>query len=111
MQFRNCGEMYADMGLSKLAEHVLRESEHQREHARTQIQCVLFLEGQPNLGEQNALVTGVTVVEMLKARLEDPEIDHACLLEKQLRPVEMVGLQDYLEWQLGTCNPTRRFTW
>lgn len=37
------GEMYADMGLNRLAEKSLHESEHERQHARALIQRILFL--------------------------------------------------------------------
>ena len=45
------GEMYADMGLSHLAEKSLHESEHERLHARALIQRILFLEGKPKIAK------------------------------------------------------------
>ena len=128
------GEMYADMGLTKLAEKAIHESEHERQHARALIQRILFLEGKPDLGQRHALKIGKNVVEMLKSdlaveyrvasdlkkamaacekaqdyvtrdhlaiQLEDTEMDHAYFLEKQLRLIEQIGLQNYLQSQTG----------
>lgn len=63
------GEMYADMGLHKLAEKALHESAHEREHAQAIIQRILFLEGKPDLSKREALQIGTTVPDMLKADL------------------------------------------
>ena len=127
------GEMYADMGLTKLAEKTLHESEHEKEHARAMIQRILFLEGKPDLSKREGLNVGKDVPAMLKSDLEveyrvaanlkaaiaecekacdfvtrdalvtqldDTEMDHAYFLEKQLRQIEMMGLQNYLQSQL-----------
>lgn len=129
------GEMYADFGLRHLAEKSLHESEHERQHARALIQRILFLEGKPQLDKREALNTGKTVPEMLKAdleveykvvgelkkamaacekardyvtrdllgvQLEDSEMDHAYYLEKQLRLIERVGLENYQQSQMGS---------
>ncbi len=129
------GEMYADFGLSHLAEKSLHESDHERQHARALIQRILFLEGKPNLVKRDALKVGKHVQEMLKAdlaleykvvgelkkamtaceraqdyvtrdmlsvQLEDTEMDHAYFLEKQLRLIELVGLQNYQQSQMGS---------
>ena len=63
------GEMYADMGFSKLAEKAIHESDHERQHARALIQRILFLEGKPDLGKRHPLKIGKTVEEMLKSDL------------------------------------------
>lgn len=63
------GEMYADMGLSALAEHSLHESLHECEHARALIQRILFLEGKPNLAKRDALKIGKDVKAMLESDL------------------------------------------
>ena len=63
-------EMYADFGLSHLAEKILHESEHERQHARALIQRILFLEGIPNLVKREDLTVGSAVPDMLKADLE-----------------------------------------
>jgi len=63
------GEMYADMGLSALAEKSLHESEHERQHARALMQRILFLGGTPSLTKRHALKIGANVSQMLKADL------------------------------------------
>ena len=128
------GEMYADMGLHKLAEKSLHESAHEREHATLLIQRILFLEGTPDMVTREPLKVGTDVVGMLKAdlaveysvakalkaaiaacekaqdyvsrdmlvtQLEDTESDHAYYLEKQLRRIELVGLENYLASRMG----------
>lgn len=127
------GEMYADMGLPRLAEKALHESEHERLHARALIQRILFLEGRPDMVKRHDLHIGKTVPDMLKAdleveyavvaglrkaiafcekaqdyvsrdmllrQLEDTEMDHAYFLEKQLRLIGMVGLENYQQSQM-----------
>ncbi|MGB4812430.1 MAG: bacterioferritin [Methylophilaceae bacterium] len=127
------GEMYADFGFAHLAEHILHESLHEREHARALIQRILFLEGTPNLGERDALNIGKDVKSMLKSdlaleyhvvgqlkkaidscekaqdyvtrdmllvQLQDTEMDHAYWLEKQLKLIELVGLENYQQSQI-----------
>lgn len=63
------GEMYADMGLAHLAAKALHESEHERQHARSLIQRILFLEGTPDLSRRDELKIGKNVPDMLKADL------------------------------------------
>lgn len=63
------GEMYADMGLPGLAEHILHESLHEREHARALIQRILFLQGTPNLAKRDGLHIGSDVKSMLESDL------------------------------------------
>ncbi|MGV1016183.1 MAG: bacterioferritin [Fluviibacter phosphoraccumulans] len=63
------GEMYADMGLNRLAEKSLHESEHERQHARALIQRILFLEGKPDLSKREGLNVGRTVPDMLASDL------------------------------------------
>ena len=127
------GEMYADFGLSHLAEKSLHESEHERLHARALIQRILFLEGTPDLAKREVLTVGTTVPDMLKAdldveyhvvgelkkaiaaceaaqdyvsmdmlvvQLDDTEMDHAYWLEKQLRLINLVGLENYQQSQM-----------
>jgi bacterioferritin len=38
--------------------------------------------------------------EMLEKQLEDTEVDHAYWLEKQLRLIDQIGLQNYLQSQI-----------
>lgn len=68
-QYLAHGELYADMGLPKLAEKALHESDHERQHARALMQRILFLEGTPDVAKRNTLNIGTTVPEMLKADL------------------------------------------
>jgi bacterioferritin len=63
------GEMYADTGFPRLAEKSLHESEHERQHARSLIQRILFLEGKPDLTKRLPLTVGNSVPEMLEADL------------------------------------------
>ncbi len=63
------GEMYADMGLQKLADVAIHESDHERQHARALIQRILFLEGKPDLSKRDGLKVGKTVPEMLESDL------------------------------------------
>lgn len=63
------GEMYADMGLEVISQHILHESLHEREHARALIQRILFLEGKPNVAKRDALNIGKDVKSMLEADL------------------------------------------
>ena len=133
-QYLAHGEIYSDLGLVRLAEHTLHESDHEREHARAIIQRILFLEGDPDLASRHPMTVGKSVEEMLKndlqieyqvadhlkkaveicetnqdfvsrdmlvKQIEDTEMDHAYFLEKQIRLIELVGLENYLQSQLG----------
>ena len=43
--------------------------------------------------------------DMLGIQLEDTEMDHAYYLEKQIRLIELVGLHNYQQSQMGSGNP------
>ena len=43
--------------------------------------------------------------DMLGVQLEDTEMDHAYYLEKQICLIELVGLQNYQQSQMGSGNP------
>jgi bacterioferritin len=43
--------------------------------------------------------------DMLAVQLEDTEMDHAYYLEKQLNLIELVGLQNYQQSQIGSGTP------
>ena len=134
-QYLTHGEMYADMGLQKLAQHTLHESDHEREHAQHIVKRILFLEGKPDLATRHAMTTGSNVQEMLKndlaieyavvkrlkeavllcedkqdfvtrdilvQQIEDTEMDHAYFIEKQIRLIDLVGLENYLQSQIGS---------
>ncbi len=59
------GEMYADWGFSRLGEMVRNESTEEREHAKTLVRRILFLEGTPDLSGRSPLRIGATVAEGL----------------------------------------------
>lgn len=58
--------MCDDWGLSKLYEHYEHESEEERGHADAIIRRILFLEGTPDLDNQDKLNVGTDVPGMLK---------------------------------------------
>ena len=39
--------------------------------------------------------------DMLVQQIEDTEMDHAYFLEKQIRLIKLVGIENYLQSQLG----------
>ncbi len=43
--------------------------------------------------------------DMLLIQLDDTEMDHAYFLEKQLRLIELIGLQNYQQSQMGSGTP------
>ena len=43
--------------------------------------------------------------DMLATQLEDTEMDHAYFLEKQIRLIDLVGLPNYLQSQMGSGSP------
>lgn len=43
--------------------------------------------------------------DMLGVQLEDTEMDHAYYLEKQLKLIELVSLENYLQSQMGSGTP------
>ena len=43
--------------------------------------------------------------DMLAIQLEDTEMDHAYYLEKQIRQIGLVGLQNYQQTQISSGNP------
>jgi bacterioferritin len=131
------GELYADMGLPKLAEHTLHESLHERAHGQAIIQRILFLEGKPDLSKRDELTIGKDVKSMLESdlaleykvvkslkkaiedcekaqdfvtremlvqQLDDTEMDHAYWLEKQLKLMKLVGLENYLQSQMESSG-------
>jgi bacterioferritin len=124
--------MYLDWGLNKLYERINHEMQDETQHAALLIERILFLEGTPDLSQQDAINIGKTVPEMLRNDLDyeykvvsdlkeaiaiceteqdyqsrkillgiltDTEEDHAYWLEKQLKLIEQLGLQNYLQSQ------------
>jgi bacterioferritin len=58
--------MYEDWGLSKLYERINHEMDEETEHADALIKRILFLEGTPDLSEQDPLRVGSDVPSMLR---------------------------------------------
>lgn len=133
-QYFTHSRMYQDWGLQKLYERIDHEMQDETQHADALIQRILFLEGIPDLSQQDGLKIGRTVPEMLQSDLDleykvigdlkeaiavceteqdyhtrellrqmlaDTEEDHAYWLEKQLGLIEKIGLQNYLQSQMG----------
>ncbi len=125
--------MCEDWGLTKLYEHYEHERDEETQHADAIIKRILFLEGKPDLNNQDTLNVGSDVVsmlqndlaleyhvtgalkavikvceeeqdyvsrEMLEKQLSDTEEDHAYFLEKQLKLIKLIGLQNYLQSQM-----------
>lgn len=44
--------------------------------------------------------------DMLQVQLEDTEMDHAYYLEKQLGLIGLIGLENYLQSQMGSGSPS-----
>ena len=62
--------MYEDWGLNKLYERLNHEMEDETGHADQMIKRILFLEGIPNLNQQEQMNVGSTVPEMLQCDLD-----------------------------------------
>lgn len=136
-QYFTHSRMYDDWGLHKLYERINHEMEEETEHADALIKRILFLEGTPDLSEQDGLRIGKTVPDMLQndldveyavtaalkqaiavceeendyqtreileVLLKDTEEDHAYWLEKQLGLIDKIGLQNYLQSQMGASE-------
>jgi bacterioferritin len=69
-QYFTHSRMYADWGLNKLYERINHEMEEETQHADLLIKRILFLEGTPDLSQQDGLKIGATVPEMLKNDLD-----------------------------------------
>ena len=69
-QYFTHSRMYADWGLTKLYERINHEMADETQHAASLIERILFLEGIPDLSQQDGLNIGKTVPEMLRNDLE-----------------------------------------
>jgi bacterioferritin len=69
-QYFTHSRMYEDWGLTKLYERINHEMEDETGHADALIKRILFLEGRPDLSEQEGLRIGEDVPSMLKNDLE-----------------------------------------
>lgn len=104
--------MCEDWGLSKLYEHYEHERDEETQHADAIIKRILFLEGKPDLNNQDPLNVGSDVVTMLQNDLAleyhvsdalkavikvcEEEQDYVTreMLEKQLFDTE----EDHADW-------------
>ena len=87
------GETYRHLGLNRLADMSMHESDHERQHARALIQRILFLNGFPDLSKRDLLNIGRTVPNMLQADL-DLEYHVADELRKAIAACE--SARDYV---------------
>ena len=114
-------EMYADWGLSKLAERIGHEFDDEKLHAQKLIARILFLEGKPDMITRHTINIGQDVPAMLKSDLDvEYAVDKAlkevialCETEKDYVTRDMLSvlLEDtevdhawWLERQLGLIN-------
>ncbi len=65
-QYFTHSRMYQDWGLNKLYERIDHEMQDETAHADALIKRILFLEGVPDLSQQDDLNIGQTVPEMLR---------------------------------------------
>ena len=79
------GEMYADMGFQSVEYKVVGELK------KAMAACE---KAQDYVSR-----------DMLGIQLEDTEMDHAYYLEKQLKLIELVGLHNYQQSQMGSGTP------
>jgi bacterioferritin len=68
-QYFTHSRMYADWGLTKLYDRINHEMQDEVQHAAALIERILFLEGTPDLSQQDGLNIGKTVPEMLSSDL------------------------------------------
>jgi bacterioferritin len=69
-QYFTHSRMYEDWGLTKLYERIDHEMQDETGHADALIKRILFLEGTPDLSEQEGLRIGKDVPSMLKNDLD-----------------------------------------
>ena len=92
-------KMFADWGLSRLAEHEHHESIDEMKHADNLIERILFLEGLPNLQDIGKLYIGQNVKEMLECDLK-LEMEAVPDLRDAIAFCETIG--DYVSRSLFT---------
>jgi bacterioferritin len=110
--------MYKDWGLDKLYERINHEMEEETEHADALVERILFLEGKPDFSNQDKLMIGKDVPEMLgndlkveysvvkalktaiKVCEDEQDYDSRAILVKLLDDTEMDHAY-WLEKQLG----------
>lgn len=90
-------KMYADWGMSKLADKEQEESIDEMKHADALMERILFLEGLPNLQDLGKLRIGENTAEMLQCDL-DLEMEAVPLLREAIEYSESV--KDYVSRDL-----------
>jgi len=120
-QYFTHSRMYADWGLSKLFERIDHEMQEETQHADALIKRILFLEGTPDLSEQDGLRIGADVPAMLRNDLTvEYEVVAAlkaaiavCEAEQDYQTREILGVmladteEDHAYWleqQLGLID-------
>ncbi|MCB1874559.1 MAG: bacterioferritin [Chromatiales bacterium] len=91
-QYFTHSRMYDDWGLTKLYERINHEMEEETQHADALIRRILFLEGTPDLSEQDGLRIGSDVPSMLQNDL-DVEYEVVSALKEAIAVCEQE--QDY----------------
>lgn len=89
--------MYADWGLTALAERISHEADEEKLHAQMLIDRILFLEETPDVAKRTPLKVGKSVAEMLKNDL-DYEYAVAAQLKKAISVCEKES--DYLSREI-----------
>ena len=89
--------MFGNWGFHALAEHEKKESIDEMKHADRLIECILFLEGLPNLQDLHKLLVGETVPEALAGDLK-LEMTARPQLQEAIAYCEKVG--DYVSREL-----------
>ena len=69
-QYFTHSRMYDDWGLTKLYERIYHEMQDETQHADSLIKRILFLEGTPDLSQQDGLNIGSDVPSMLQSDLD-----------------------------------------
>jgi len=91
-QYFTHSRMYEDWGLTKLYERINHKMEEETQHADALIKRILFLEGTPDLSEQEGLRIGKDVPSMLRKDL-DVEYEVVAALKEAIAVCE--AEQDY----------------